>query len=1083
MKKNLLLSLACVIFFMLGARSQTAINTSFEITSYIIGNLASQNSWTVTTGNGSVSNTFSKSGTQSAKFSASGTALLANYIGYSGSIPGLHTEFYTDLWVKPVAYTTKGFAINAYDLFGASAKRIFVIDFTTDNKIRAYNGSSAVQIGTWTSNTWVRVSVKVDFATEKYYVALDGVVKPTVSGGSTTAFGLRESYTPTLSGTRVADRKEFHAIRINHGDDTSTGTTETYIDDLYVGTTAITGIDFGASSTARTITVTQPAFGTISLSPVKSSYNLNDEVTATLTLPAGYQNEGWTGDLSGTELIKTFTLSANTAFGATVSIDPLNPPAAFDVNITQPANGSITLTPAPTGGKYYQGTVVTAKINYEACYQFNNWTGDLSGNQTSKTLTVNGDVNIGADIAINNTPSVTRNVSTVTEFKNALASMNPGDVIVVEDGTYNLSSLTIDRGGCMLKPIVIKAKNEGGAILNGATALVLQSISYVTIQGFSFQSANIGTGIKFQNSTHVRITRNKFNIVENASCNWIYIGDTFGSTEPLKSGHNKIDYNIFDGKTEAGKFIVLDGNIDHQSQHDTISYNIFKNNGPRVANEKESIRVGVSTLTRSSGYTVIEHNLFEDCDGDPEIVSIKSCDNIVRFNTFRRCLGTLSFRQGVRNTAEGNYFFGEGKTGTFTNNGVTSTIGCGGIRVYGLDHKVFNNYFEGLTGEKWDAALVITNGDVLNSTTSNSSHNIPENVEISFNTLVNNKSNIEIGFDNGGSYPKAPVNVLLANNIVVGNTSPLVKSYSGTSLAGVSFANNMMYPTATASIGISASNTEINNTNPKLIKPACTGPDCELNPAAQIFRLADNSPAIDAATGVFTYVNGDFEQQTRTGLKDIGAYEYSGAKTINTSALTETYTGPNAEGFSYSYNYEGVLPVKLISFNAYPQLNDMKIVWQVSTQLNFNHYEVEWKKENSNFLKIGKVDVQQESNSLVNYSYIHQNAATGNNYYRLKIVDTDGSFGYSPIVAIKKSFSASVYPNPTTSIVNIELKENLTSNDKWTLTNSLGSVIKVQKASATNSYQFDLTGLTTGIYYLHLFQNGKRTMVHKIMKQ
>ena len=126
---------------------------------------------------------------------------------------------------------------------------------------------------------------------------------------------------------------------------------------------------------------------------------------------------------------------------------------------------------------------------------------------------------------------------------------------------------------------------------------------------------------------------------------------------------------------------MLDGNIDQQSQHDTISYNIFKNNGPRAANEKESIRVGVSTLTRSSGYTVIEHNLFEDCDGDPEIVSIKSCDNIVRFNTFRRCLGTLSFRQGVRNTAEGNYFFGEGKTGTFTNNGVTGTIGCGGMRV------------------------------------------------------------------------------------------------------------------------------------------------------------------------------------------------------------------------------------------------------------------------------------------------------------------------------------------------------------------------------------------------------------------
>ncbi len=199
----------------------------------------------------------------------------------------------------------------------------------------------------------------------------------------------------------------------------------------------------------------------------------------------------------------------------------------------------------------------------------------------------------------------------------------------------------------------------------------------------------------------------------------------------LRSGNNKIDYNVFDGKTQPGKFIVIDGNIDQQSRSDTISYNLFKNNGPRVDNEKESIRVGVSALTRSSGFTVLEYNRFEDCDGDPEVVSIKSCDNIIRYNTFVRCLGTLSLRQGFRNTAEGNYFFGEGKTAIF--NG--STIGCGGIRVYGKDHKIINNYFSGLTGSKWDAAITITNGDATNTNFNNSDHNVPENVVVAFNTL------------------------------------------------------------------------------------------------------------------------------------------------------------------------------------------------------------------------------------------------------------------------------------------------------------------------------------------------------------
>ena len=66
-------------------------------------------------------------------------------------------------------------------------------------------------------------------------------------------------------------------------------------------------------------------------------------------------------------------------------------------------------------------------------------------------------------------------------------------------------------------------------------------------------------------------------------------------------------------------------------------------------------------MSLSSGYTIVEHNLFEDCDGDPEIVSIKSSDNIIRHNTFRGSYGTLSLRHGNRNKLESNYFFGNGK--------------------------------------------------------------------------------------------------------------------------------------------------------------------------------------------------------------------------------------------------------------------------------------------------------------------------------------------------------------------------------------------------------------------------------------
>ena len=858
----------CVVMLSMTANAQTPLQTSFETTqSYNTGNLAGQNGWTSTAGTVVVSTAKAKTGTQSVNMSANNATLKADYVAYSGSVPGITGEVYADMWFNPSSFTTKGIAVNGYDLYASSEKRVFVVEFTTDNKIKAYNGSTGSNVGTWTANQWVRVSVKIDFAAQKYQVAINGIV-------FATDFNFRETYTPTASGTRAAGVRELHSLRFNHTADATTATSDMAVDDIYVSTNPISDVSFGASSTTRTITVTQPAYGTITLNPSTGPYNVNQSVTATLSLPGGYINNGWTGDLSGTGLTNTFTVLNNMAFSANVDIDASNPPPKYKITINPPVNATITLSPYTSDSMYYKETSVTATVAYEACYQFNGWTGDLSGPQTSKTFSVQNNMTIGVTTSLNTTAAIKRTVSTVTEFKNALAAMNPGDTVEVNDGTYNLSSLSITRSGCELKPILVIAKNQGQAILNGATALSFKKLKYFTWKGFAFQSTGIGTGIKMENCNKVRITGNSFAYTETASCVWILIGDVFASPDPPISGRNRIDHNSFIGKTQPGNFIRFDGNIDQITRYDTVDHNLFKNNGPRVDNGQESIRIGVSTLSHSSAYSIIEYNLFEDCDGDPEIISVKSSDNTIRFNTFVRCLGTVCLRQGFRTVVEGNYFFGDNKTAVF--NG--GTIGAGGLRIYAKDHKIFNNYFQGLTGVKWDAAITLTNGDVTNSSTSTSDHYLPENNQIVFNTLVNNASDIEVGFPNGGSYPLAPINNLIANNIVVNNANPIIKSYSSTSLAGVSFSNNMMKPTGSSSIGISTTAAQVINADPLLLQPVCVdqGSPCNLSNAHNVYRLSASSPAIDAATGSFGFVTRDFEQRARTGAKDIGAHEFNG---------------------------------------------------------------------------------------------------------------------------------------------------------------------------------------------------------------
>ncbi|NDW09664.1 chondroitinase-B domain-containing protein [Dysgonomonas sp. 520] len=574
----------------------------------------------------------------------------------------------------------------------------------------------------------------------------------------------------------------------------------------------------------------------------------------------------------------------------------------YTLSINQPQNATISISPEPVDGKYTEGTKVTASVTIsDLCkYRFNKWTGDLSATSYPTTFTMTKNMTIGADVSEIPAEGTVRNVKTYAELKNALSAMNPGDIIELEDGTYSGNGLTVTQTGCETRPIIIRAKNIGQARLTGKLNFTLRNISHVTFEGLIFDLDALSTIFKMEGCSYVRITKNEFRMKKESdgqTSKWITIGDVWDNAV-CRSHHNRIDHNLFDGKYDGGAWVVIDGahgtSPGDISKYDVIDHNHFRNNTPRVANEKETIRVGVTDLTPTSAYCTIEYNLFENCDGDPEVVSIKSCDNLVRGNTFRGCLGTVCLRQGSRNTVDGNYFFGDAKE--------VDGNGCGGVRVYGIDHKIINNYFEGLTGEKWDAACTITNGDVSNPSSSWSSHNIPENVVFAFNTYINNKSDIEIGFNNEGKYGKVPKNCLITNNIYINNENPIVKVHNASSLAGVSFSNNIMYATENGSIGTSLNDAQAKQIDPGLIKTNCKNPgeDCNNLLPYNTYKLDRYSPAIDAATLNSDYSTLDFEGQPRKGNKDIGADERSD-EAISNGILGIEHVGPHAIDFELTF--------------------------------------------------------------------------------------------------------------------------------------------------------------------------------------
>ncbi|MFI2435186.1 polysaccharide lyase 6 family protein [Streptomyces sp. NPDC018693] len=469
-------------------------------------------------------------------------------------------------------------------------------------------------------------------------------------------------------------------------------------------------------------------------------------------------------------------------------------------------------------------------------------------------------------------------VSTSAQLSAALKAAKAGDTIELLDGSYTIGTLT-GKSGTATAPITIRAKNLGRAVITGGHLSIVDS-AHIIVSGLTWKNTVKFDTLSIIDSQYVRLTRNHFAFapepspVPDKSYHWVFISGT-------DSGHHRVDHNLFENKTLIGNFVDIVGTEPQISQYNRVDHNHFRNAVPqydakgKLKNGGESIRVGVSTVSESSGYNVIEHNLFEDCDADPEIVSIKSDDNIVRYNTIRHSSGAVTARRGDRNSYYGNFFFGDGKAGT------------GGIRLYGDDQRVYNNYFEGLTGTGFLAALQLGGGDIGYDADPTdrkawSKHWPVRRAQIVNNTFVNNVSNIEIAGDYT-SYNYPPVGSLIADNIVVGSQGALFKE--ALEPVNHTYAGNIAHPTGTATVGVSAPPSAIRVTDPRLTND--TG----------LYRLADGSPAIDAASSRYPYVHADMDGQARA-LPDVGADEWSRAPVLR-RPLDMTDVGVNAPETSH----------------------------------------------------------------------------------------------------------------------------------------------------------------------------------------
>lgn len=190
---------------------------------------------------------------------------------------------------------------------------------------------------------------------------------------------------------------------------------------------------------------------------------------------------------------------------------------------------------------------------------------------------------------------------------------------------------------------------------------------------------------------------------------------------------------------------------------------------------------------------------------------------------------------------------------------------------------------------------------------------------------------------------------------------------------------------------------------------------------------------------------------------------------------------------SLSFSSPITLPVSFASFLVSCKGNASLITWSTEMEFNSSHFIVEKTINGRDWTAIGNVKASGNSSSRQQYQFSH--TAKGNAIFRVKEVDLDGKYSYSPIAASNCSnnlHAISVYPVPAHQQLKVNLPSNITTSAQLLLLDATGKKMRTMNvvlASGNNQFEMNLTGLTPGSYLLQMISDHQITDVVNFVKE
>jgi Tfp pilus assembly protein FimT len=186
-----------------------------------------------------------------------------------------------------------------------------------------------------------------------------------------------------------------------------------------------------------------------------------------------------------------------------------------------------------------------------------------------------------------------------------------------------------------------------------------------------------------------------------------------------------------------------------------------------------------------------------------------------------------------------------------------------------------------------------------------------------------------------------------------------------------------------------------------------------------------------------------------------------------------------------------ILPVTLLNFTGQKDNGSSLLNWSTAQEQNSDRFEIERSADNINFSSIGQVTAAHNSTRVTNYSFTDAAVLSGNNYYRLRMVDLDGKYTYSKVVLLNFAGSLhviSAYPNPAKGSLQLKFSNMSAGRYEMSLVNATGQIVltrRIQVGDAINHIETVgiPAGTASGTYVIRVVDPQQSTFLTRVVVQ